>query len=202
MNDFEADIYHALSARGLSLVSQWGTSSYRLDFAVQDPRAPGSFCLAIECDGATYHSAQTARDRDRIRQTHLEAQGWKFHRIWSTDWFADRVGETERAVAAYEAAIRNEPPSAVLPRLAVTELPHAAAADATFAPEQAKRSDARPKISLGAPVDTYTSAELLAVCAGSLPTGCCERKTSFSGRPLANSATLVSDRKSSERYAP
>ena len=43
--------------------------------------------LAIECDGARYHSSPTARDRDRLRQDHLERLGWRFHRIWSTDWF-------------------------------------------------------------------------------------------------------------------
>jgi very-short-patch-repair endonuclease len=160
MNDFETDIYNALSARGLSLVSQWGTSSYRLDFAVQDPRAPGSFCLAIECDGATYHSAQTARDRDRIRQTHLEAQGWKFHRIWSTDWFNDRFGETERAVAAYQAALNSKTPAPV--QAAVPELAPAIEAVAAQ-PPQAKRTGARPRIIAGAAIDTYTSSDLLAV---------------------------------------
>jgi len=37
--------------------------------------------LAIECDGASYHSAPTARDRDRLRQQHLESLGWRFLRI-------------------------------------------------------------------------------------------------------------------------
>ncbi len=173
MNAFEADIYHALSARGLSLVSQWGTSSYRLDFAVADPRAPGSYCLAIECDGATYHSAQTARDRDRIRQTHLEAQGWKFHRIWSTDWFADRFGETERAVAAYEAAIATEPGVPAEATASVVE--RAPATGANVAPStktpaaelpdsnsttEPKRAGEKPRIRFGAAIDTYTTREL------------------------------------------
>jgi very-short-patch-repair endonuclease len=166
MNGFEADIYNALSARGLSLVSQWGTSSYRLDFAVQDPRAPGSFCLAIECDGATYHSAQTARDRDRIRQTHLEAQGWKFHRIWSTDWFQDRFGEIERAVAAYAATIASSlpdlrPPVELSPAVEPGVYgPQDAQADVAA---QTRRADVRPARRSGAPIDTYTSAELLDV---------------------------------------
>jgi very-short-patch-repair endonuclease len=160
MNDFEADIYNVLSARGLSLVSQWGTSSYRLDFAVQDPRAPGSFCLAIECDGATYHSAQTARDRDRIRQTHLEAQGWKFHRIWSTDWFNDRFGETERAVAAYQAAIDSTAPEPV--RMAVPDLVPSLD-DVRTQPLPPKRTATRPRIAPGTAIDTYTTSELIAV---------------------------------------
>jgi hypothetical protein len=61
--------------------------------------------LAIECDGASYHSSETARDRDRLRQEHLERLGWTFHRIWSQDWFANRDREVEKVVAAYRAAI-------------------------------------------------------------------------------------------------
>ena len=61
--------------------------------------------LAIECDGATYHSSATARDRDRLRQEHLERLGWTFHRIWSQDWFFHREKETIRAVTAYQAAV-------------------------------------------------------------------------------------------------
>jgi hypothetical protein len=34
----------------------------------------------------------------------LESLGWRFHRIWSTDWFRNPGKETERAVAAIEAA--------------------------------------------------------------------------------------------------
>ena len=83
MNAFEQDIYDALIDRGIGLVPQYGVSGYRLDFAVQHPKEKGKYILAIEADGATYHSSDTARDRDRIRQSHLERLGWKFHRIWS-----------------------------------------------------------------------------------------------------------------------
>ncbi len=58
--------------------------------------------LAIECDGATYHSSPTARDRDRLRQEQLERLGWRFHRIWSTDWFADPDAEVARVKGTYE----------------------------------------------------------------------------------------------------
>lgn len=61
--------------------------------------------LAIECDGASYHSAPTARDRDRLRQQQLEALGWRFHRIWSTDWFQRRESEVSRTLEAYERAV-------------------------------------------------------------------------------------------------
>jgi hypothetical protein len=42
----------------------------------------------------------------RLRQQHLEALGWTFHRVWSTDWFLRRDEEISRAVKAYETAVR------------------------------------------------------------------------------------------------
>ena len=60
--------------------------------------------LGVECDGATYHSSKTARDRDRLRQEVLERLGWRIHRIWSTDWVKDPNRETERVLAAFEKA--------------------------------------------------------------------------------------------------
>jgi hypothetical protein len=69
------------------------------------PEKKGRPVLAIECDGATYHSSATARDRDRLRQMHLQRLGWRFHRIWSTDWFFNRESEMARLVAAYAEAV-------------------------------------------------------------------------------------------------
>lgn len=105
LNPFEQDVYDALTARRLSLLPQWGASQYRIDLVAQHPRRPGRFVLAIECDGANYHSTPTARDRDRLRQQHLEALGWRFHRIWSTDWFMRKDEEIDRALRAFDAAI-------------------------------------------------------------------------------------------------
>jgi very-short-patch-repair endonuclease len=105
LNPFEEDILTALSAAGLSLVPQYGVSGYRLDFAVQHPVQPGRFVLAIEADGATYHSSDTARERDRIRQEHLESKGWRFHRIWSTEWINNRDKEIAAALEAYHQAL-------------------------------------------------------------------------------------------------
>jgi len=104
-NSFEADVQNALHAKGIELIPQYGVSKYRIDFVAKHPKRPGRMVLAIECDGASYHSAYTARDRDRLRQQHLEALGWRFHRIWSTDWFMQRDREIDRAVAAYKAAV-------------------------------------------------------------------------------------------------
>jgi very-short-patch-repair endonuclease len=151
-NAFECDIQGALEAKGLSIVPQWGVSSYRLDLAVQHPERPGSFVMAIECDGATYHSADTARDRDRIRQTHLEALGWRFHRIWSTDWFSDRSGEINRALEAYAGAL-NEAPSSAAPEVLSDPL-ESTRRDAV------RRKGQRPTIWRGQPIEAYNPNHL------------------------------------------
>lgn len=90
----------------MKLVPQVGCSSFRIDFGVCHPDEPGRFVMAIECDGATYHSSATARDRDRLRQQMLENLGWTFHRIWSTDWFLRRNEEIERTWKAYRLALQ------------------------------------------------------------------------------------------------
>ena len=105
LNPFERDILDRLSSAGIPLIPQWGSSGYWIDFVAQHPTQPGRMVLAIECDGATYHSSKTARDRDRLRQEHLERLGWVFHRIWSTEWFRHRDAEVDRAVKAYHAAV-------------------------------------------------------------------------------------------------
>lgn len=105
LNDFEADVFDVLTGQGLKLIPQFGASQFRIDMVAEHPHKPGRFVLAIECDGATYHSSYTARDRDRLRQQQLENLGWRFHRIWSTDWFIRKNDEVRRAIEVFHKAI-------------------------------------------------------------------------------------------------
>ena len=107
MNSFEQDVYDTLVKEGIGLVPQYGVSGYRLDFAVQHPEEKGKFILAIEADGAAYHSTETARDRDRIRQSHLERLGWKFHRIWGPSWAKRKEEEIEKVLSVIDDAIKS-----------------------------------------------------------------------------------------------
>ncbi|HEB52580.1 MAG TPA: DUF3320 domain-containing protein, partial [bacterium] len=93
---FEAQVRDALVLRGHEVHTQVGCSGYRIDLAVVDPETPGRYLLGIECDGATYHRAATARDRDRLRAAVLLGLGWRLARVWSTDWWQDPDGEVER----------------------------------------------------------------------------------------------------------
>lgn len=104
-NGLERDVRDALAEAGIAAVTQLGTSAYYLDFALRHPTRPGTFVLAAECDGPTYGSAPTTRERDRLRRQQLEIIGWHFHRIWSTDWYRDRPRELARLRGAYDGAL-------------------------------------------------------------------------------------------------
>jgi len=162
LNPFEADVADALRAHGLDVVGQWGASGYRIDLVVRHPERPGQFVLAIECDGATYHSAPTARDRDRLRQQQLESLGWRFHRIWSTDWFLRREQAIERAVAAARDAIADAVVSAT-PAPAAAEHAPSAPLPATIVATPGRAP--RPHIAQRDSIDQYSAHELNQVVA-------------------------------------
>jgi superfamily I DNA and/or RNA helicase/very-short-patch-repair endonuclease len=104
---FEQSVYDFLIENGFDIATQVGCSGYRIDMAVRNPNDRLSFCLGIECDGATYHSARTARERDRLRQTILEDMGWKIYRIWSTEWIKNTKSEKEKLLKAVKSALEH-----------------------------------------------------------------------------------------------
>ena len=108
---FEKEVAYSLHELGYQVEPQIGSAGYYIDLGIKDPERPGRYLLGIECDGATYHSAQSARDRDRLRQQVLEGVGWRIHRVWSTDWFRNPDREIGKAVEAIEAAKVHVPPS-------------------------------------------------------------------------------------------
>ena len=181
LNPFEIDVRDTLLRHGLKLTAQYGTSGYWIDFAVQHPLQPGRYVLAIECDGATYHSSQSARDRDRLRQEQLERHGWRFHRIWSTEWFRDKDNCAQKAIAAYHDAVRDADDGTATPDLRwqapAAPVRHAEDAEPTRRlqtpydvapsritpgpPAPGQRKSPRPWLVPGYPIDTYSDTELL-----------------------------------------
>ena len=103
-SDFEVAVAGALRERGYETEGQVGVAGYFIDLGVRHPVRRGEFLAGIECDGVTYHSSLSARDRDRIRQEILESLGWRGRiiRVWSTDWFSDPAGQSERLVQFLE----------------------------------------------------------------------------------------------------
>ncbi|MDZ4196432.1 MAG: AAA domain-containing protein, partial [Candidatus Izemoplasmatales bacterium] len=93
---FEEDVFNELTLLGHIVKKQIGCSGYRIDLAVVNPNNPSSYLLGIECDGATYHSSKSVRDRDRLRQQVLENRNWTIYRIWSTDWIKNKKTQVEK----------------------------------------------------------------------------------------------------------
>jgi very-short-patch-repair endonuclease len=103
---FEKAVYDSLVDKGWEVHQQVGCARYRIDLAVVDPEARGRYLLGIECDGANYHRAKTARDRDKLRHGILCDLGWELHRIWSTDWWTNPEHEVRKLEAALEHVVR------------------------------------------------------------------------------------------------
>jgi very-short-patch-repair endonuclease len=158
LNPFEVDVRDTLERAGVPLVAQYGASGYRIDFAAKHPTQPGRMVLAVECDGASYHSSDTARDRDRLRQEHLERLGWTFHRIWSQDWFSNKEREIARAVAAYQNAVLHADGVRTISASRRNGSEDPTASDA--ADETAPQRSARPPVSPYLNITEYSHAQL------------------------------------------
>lgn len=124
---FEVSVIQALREKGWTVHPQVGCTGYRIDIGVVDPRAPGRYLLGVECDGRSYHSGATARDRDRLRQLVLEGLGWKLHRVWSTDWWTDHVRELEKLHALLQKMAITSPDDSQAPE--TPRVPEVAASD-------------------------------------------------------------------------
>jgi hypothetical protein len=97
---FEEAVAKGLRRLGWEVVPQIGVSRFRIDLGIVHPDRPGDYLAGVECDGATYHSAATARDRDKVRGAILRGLGWSLLRLWSTEWWVDKEGALQRLHAA------------------------------------------------------------------------------------------------------
>ena len=103
-SEFERQVHDKLVQRGYEIDIQVGSAGFLIDLAVKHSKKEGAYSLAIECDGAAYHSSYSARERDILRQAVLEDRGWVFHRIWSTQWFKNPDAEIEKVIEAIDQA--------------------------------------------------------------------------------------------------
>lgn len=111
-SDFEESVAIFLRKHGYKLQPQVGMAGFLIDIGVIDPRNENRFLCGVECDGATYHSSRSARDRDRLRQSILEERGWKIYRIWSTDWFHRRSVQEQRLLDFLHGLVEYRPSDA------------------------------------------------------------------------------------------
>lgn len=110
-SDFEWEVGQRLRSRGYKINFQIGVSGYKIDLGVRHPDHPDRFLAGVECDGASYHSSKSARDRDRLREEVLRGLGWEILRVWSTDWFDNPELATDKLAAKLQ-QLRAGPPRA------------------------------------------------------------------------------------------
>jgi superfamily I DNA and/or RNA helicase/very-short-patch-repair endonuclease/transcription elongation GreA/GreB family factor len=97
---FEEEVYYRLAemvGQG-RLQQQFPIGGFRIDLIIKS-KITGKPVIAIECDGAKYHSSNEAYAWDIFRQSRLEEQGFIFYRIWSTNWFNSVERELKKVVA-------------------------------------------------------------------------------------------------------
>jgi very-short-patch-repair endonuclease len=145
LDPFEASVRERLAECGITVVPQYGVGGYRVDFAAAHPRDPGRMVLAIEADGDSYRRSGSVRDRDRLRGEHLQRLGWRYHRLWSTNWFRDPDGELAKVQQAYEKAVAGLEPKPP-PRAPSPVRPESASA-----PRQPGATPPRPEPALPGP---------------------------------------------------
>ncbi|MDP2363874.1 MAG: AAA domain-containing protein, partial [Ignavibacteria bacterium] len=93
---FEQEVVDYLSEyiEAKRIVTQYKVGGFRIDIVIT-PLNGKTKPIAIECDGAAYHSSLEAYAWDMFRQKRLEENGFIFYRIWSAKWWDN----TEKEVA-------------------------------------------------------------------------------------------------------
>ncbi len=104
----DEDVAAEIKKMGYRVVPEVGCSGYRIDMGIVDPVNDGCFLLGVECDGVTYKSSSSTRDRDRLREQVLRQLGWRIHRIWSPAWIARRDSEIRRLKETLEQAQKTQ----------------------------------------------------------------------------------------------
>ena len=146
---FADEVEAFLVSKGYSVDRNVGCSGYRIDIGVADPSRKGAFLAAVECDGDSYASALTARDRDELRASVLRSLGWNVVHVWAADWALDRTRGEERLLKALEAAARAS--DGMLPEPKFTP-------EVTFPRRRAASSADAPRVQL----DTLSNDQLRA----------------------------------------
>jgi very-short-patch-repair endonuclease len=113
---FEEEVYYRLAEKiGQDrLQQQYKIGGFRIDLIVKS-KVTGKPIIAIECDGAKYHSSNEAYAWDMFRQSRLEEQGFTFYRIWSTNWWYSVEKELKKVVSFISQFDKEEKQEDILP---------------------------------------------------------------------------------------
>ena len=92
-----------LESNGLEVKHHIGTSEYKVDLGILNPKDPNEYILAILIDGENYYNIKTTNDRELLAPNVLKSLGWNVYRIWTLDWLKNK----DEIVAEIKTLIEN-----------------------------------------------------------------------------------------------
>mgnify|MGYP002515422631 CR=1 FL=1 len=76
-----------------------GSSSFKVDLAIVDPKDKNHFLLGILVDGDSYCHSPTCRDRNVVEPGILKTLGWNLYRVWSVEYL-DHPSEVVKGIVS------------------------------------------------------------------------------------------------------
>ena len=92
---FVNDISKFLNDNGYDVSINYGESKYKVDIAVKN-KNDNRYFLAIECN---INNISSIRDKDRLKEEILLSKGWKYYRIYITDWYKNIDNEKKELLS-------------------------------------------------------------------------------------------------------
>ncbi len=102
--DFLADDLRRI---GYEVALNFGSSNFKVDVAVCDPKNPNSYILGVIVDGDSYVNSPTCRDRNVVEPAILDRLGWKIFRVWSVEYFDHKEEVIKNIVKAINSSSEN-----------------------------------------------------------------------------------------------
>ncbi len=100
------DVVDFLTNKGFMVQKFVGTSSFRIDIAVQHPLT-AEYMVAIMLDGASYQIGSCS-DVNYLQELLLNRLGWKYYRIFSTLWINQQPQQQEKLLAFLDNVFLNK----------------------------------------------------------------------------------------------
>ena len=100
-----------LKEKGYDLLTHLGTSKFKIDIAIINPKNKNKFLLAIILDSYSYISTSTIEDRNIIQFKELKLLGWKVLMVWTLDYFNNRTKVLKTIDETIKKSLEEDPSS-------------------------------------------------------------------------------------------
>ena len=91
-------IKETLEKHGYDVIENVGSSEFKIDLAVVNPKNEDQYLAAIQVDGHQYANRITTRDRNKLTDIILERLGWWVIKVWSIEWWHSEEKQIERII--------------------------------------------------------------------------------------------------------